>query len=140
MARFVALLAILALAACKPPAPTLDPFAQPIAHGFFDEVSTGGDLMDDTHLAHELKNPTTVEQIADFRTLIPSEQPRSIVLDHWDVQVNGTGETTRLKETYTFSDRALIVQTALFKSPGGTQPVIVGFEVAPDTAGAATGS
>jgi hypothetical protein len=69
---------VVALAACKPAAPTLDPNAQPIAHAFFDEVRTGGDLMGDPHLAHELKNPTTVAQLADFRGLIPSEAPRQI--------------------------------------------------------------
>ena len=87
--------------------------------------------MDDPHLAHELKNPTTVAQLADFRGLIPSEAPRSVELQHWDVSDDSAGETTRLKEAYAFSDRTLIVQTALFKSPSGQDPIIVGFQVAP---------
>ncbi|HUO13029.1 MAG TPA: hypothetical protein VMU37_09785 [Caulobacteraceae bacterium] len=129
MARFASLLLILALGACKPAQATLDPNAQPIAHAFFDDVRSGGDLMAEPHLAHELKNPTTFDQIAQFRTLIPPEAPRSVSLDSWDAKDDSTGETTRLKETYTFSDRTVIVQTALFKSPSGQEPVIVGFDV-----------
>ncbi|HTX49254.1 MAG TPA: hypothetical protein VME40_07680 [Caulobacteraceae bacterium] len=117
---------VVALAACKP---SLDPSAQPIADAFFEEVRDGGDLMGDTHLAHELKNPTTVDQLAQFRDLIPADAPRSIRLDSWDAHDDSTGETTRLKETYTFADRTLVVQTALFKAPAGREPVIVGFKV-----------
>jgi hypothetical protein len=122
--------ALLALAACKPAQAPLDPNAQPIADAFFEEVHSGGDLMADTHLAHELKNPTTVDQLAQFRSLIPAEAPRSVVLQSWEAHDDSAGETTRLKETYTFSDRTLVVQTALFKAPAGQEPVIVGFQVA----------
>ena len=135
MARTASVLLIpavlLALAACKPAQAPLDPSAQPIAHAFFEEVRGGGDLMADAHLAHELKNPTTVDQLAQFRDLIPAEAPRSVVLQSWDAHDDSTGETTRLKETYTFSDRTLLVQTALFKAPAGQEPVIVGFKVEP---------
>jgi hypothetical protein len=133
MARTASVLLIpavlLALAACKPAQATLDPLAQPIAHAFFEEVHSGGDLMADAHLAHELKNPTTVDQLAQFRDLMPAEAPRSVALQSWDAKDDSTGETTRLKETYTFSDRTLVVQTALFKAPAGQDPVIVGFKV-----------
>jgi hypothetical protein len=129
-ARLLLIPAVLfaALGACKAAA-TLDPSAQPIAHAFFEEVHSGGDLMADTHLAHELKNPTTVDQLAQFRDLIPAEAPRSVTLETWSAHDDSTGETTRLKETYTFSDRTLVVQTALFKAPAGQDPVIVGFKV-----------
>jgi len=133
MARLAGLLLVVVLASCKPAQPSLDPHAQPIAHAFFDEVRSGGDLMADPHLAHELKNPTTVDQLAQFRDLIPAEAPRSIVLDSWSAHADSTGETTLLKETFTFSDRTLVVQTALFKAPSGKEPVIVGFKV--ETAG-----
>lgn len=129
MGRIASVLLILAVAACKPAQATLDPNAQPIAHAFFEEVRSGGDLMADTHLAHELKNPTTVDQLAQFRDLIPAETPRSVTLDDWNARDDSTGETTRLKETYAFSDRTLVVQTALFKAPSGQEPVIVGFKV-----------
>jgi hypothetical protein len=42
---------------------------------------------------------------------------------------NSTGTTTRLTEAYHYGDQILIAQTALFKSPGGSEPVIVGFKL-----------
>jgi hypothetical protein len=131
MARFAFLaLATLALAACKPAeAPTPDPEADPIARQFFDEVRSGADLDGDPHLAHELKNPTTYDQIAEFRALIPAETPRSVELRSSDVTVDSTGTTTRIAEIYHYSDRDLLAQTALFKSPSGVEPVIVGFRI-----------
>jgi hypothetical protein len=133
MARFAGLLLILALvAACKPAAPTqLDPDAEIIARQFFEEVRTGGDLNADTHLAHELKNPTSEEQLAQFRAMIPDEPARSIELESWDAKIDSTGTTTRLTLNYGYSDRTLVAQTALFKSPGGKDPVIVGFQILP---------
>ena len=53
----------LALVACKPAAAPLDAEADPIARQFYEEIRTGGDLDTDPHLAHELKNPTTEDQI-----------------------------------------------------------------------------
>ncbi len=131
MARFVGLLLILMLAAaCKPaPPPQLDPDAEVIARQFFEEVRAGGDLGADTHLAHELKNPTSEEQLATFRAMIPDEPARSIELETWDAKADSTGTTTRLTLNYGYSDRTLVAQTALFKSPGGKDPVIVGFQV-----------
>jgi hypothetical protein len=39
-------------------------------------------------------------------------------------------------DVYNYGDHTLVVQTALFKSPGGVDPVIVGFDVRPgDTGG-----
>ncbi len=130
-----AALATLALASCKPaaPQPPLDPQAEPIARAFFDEVRTGANLDASPHLAHELKNPTTEDQLNDFRDLIPpQQQPTSIQLKSSQVQVDSTGTTTRLAEAYTYPDRTLIVQTALFKSPSGVLPVIIGFKVTLD--------
>jgi hypothetical protein len=126
----VALVVALTLAACQPPAaPTLDRQAPPIAHQFFDEVRGGADLSLDPHLAHELKNPTTEEQISQFRGMIPSEPPTAIDLKKWDTKTDGSGDTTQLTELYHYTGQTLMVQTALFKSPGGTEPVIVGFRV-----------
>lgn len=120
-----------ALAACKPAAPTLDPAAAPMAQAFYDEVRRGADLDADTHLAHELKNPTTEAEIAEFRTLIPSDAPAPPTLKSWDVKTDSTGTTTRLTQVYRYADRVLVAQTALFKSPSGVEPVIVGFKVQP---------
>jgi hypothetical protein len=136
MPRFAGVLVVLSLAACKAAPPTLDPNAEPIARQFFDEVRAGGDLETDTHLAHELKNATTEDQIAQLRPLIPTEPYRSVTLQSWDAKTDGTGTTTRLTEVYDYGDHKLIAQTALFRSPGGVDPVIVGFNVKPDDAGA----
>ena len=73
--RFAAIFVVLALAACKPAAPSLDPAADPIARAFYDDVRRGADLDAEPHLAHELKNPTTEAQIAEFRQVIPSDAP-----------------------------------------------------------------
>jgi hypothetical protein len=127
--RFAAVFIALALGACKPPAPTLDPAAEPIARAFFDDVARGADLDAQPHLAHELKNPTSEEQIAEFRSIIPADAPRLIELKAWDAHEDSTGVTTRLTEDYHYGDKALVVQTALFKSPSGVDPVIVGFQV-----------
>jgi len=135
MPRFVWLSLSLALAACKPAAPTLDPAADSIARQFFDEVSAGADLDGDPHLAHELKNPTTEAQLGEFRALIPSEPPSSVELTSWDASDDAIGTTTRLSTAYRYIDRTLTVQTALFKSPGGREPVIVGFKVTSDQGG-----
>jgi hypothetical protein len=130
MARFGALLIILALAACKPAATQeLDPNAEVIARQFFEEVKSGADLNADTHMAHELKNPTSEQQLAMFRSMIPDEPARSIDLESWDAKTDDTGTTTRLTLNYGYSDRTLVAQTALFKSPGGKDPVIVGFQI-----------
>ena len=129
MARFAVLAAAVALAACQPPKPTLDPEAQPIAHAFFDEVRSGDDFMADTHVAHELKTPTSIDQIAQFRTLIPDGPPASVTLQRWNAKVDSTGATTTIAEIYDYGDRKLLVQTAFFKSPAGQDPVIVGFKV-----------
>jgi hypothetical protein len=120
---------IAALAACKPGIPKLDPAADPIARAFFDEVRTGADLDADTHLAHELKNPTTEQEIAQFRQVIPAEPPGLVELTAWDVKADNVGTTTRLTHRYHYGARVLIAQTALFKSPSGVDPVIVGFQV-----------
>jgi hypothetical protein len=127
--RFAAVFIMLALEACKPPAPTLDPAADPIARAFFDDVARGADLDALPHLAHELKNPTSEEQIAEFRSIIPTDAPRLIELKAWDAHEDRTGVTTRLTEDYHYGDKVLVVQTALFKSPSGVDPVIVGFQV-----------
>ncbi len=130
MARFGALLVLLAVAACKPaPPPELDPAAEVIARQFYEEVKSGVDLEGDVHLAHELKNPTSAEQLAMFRGMIPDEPARSIDLETWDAKTDGAGTTTRLTIDYGYSDRTLVAQTALFKSPGGKEPVIVGFQI-----------
>jgi hypothetical protein len=130
MGRFAFLALALALAACKPvEAPTLDPEADPIARQFYEEVRSGADLDGDPHLAHELKNPTTYDQIGEFRAMIPAETPRSVELRGADMTVDSAGTTTRISEIYHYSDHDLLVQTALFKSPGGVEPVIVGFRV-----------
>jgi hypothetical protein len=124
-------LAALQLAACsKPPPPSLDPNAEPIARAFFDDVHSGSDLTEEPHLAHELKNPTSAAQLAEFRGLIPDEPPQSVQLQTWDSNTDSTGTTTRLTEAYRYMDRTLIARTALFKSPGGQDPVIVGFDLA----------
>src|SRR5579863_2532188 len=115
MTRLAGGLAALALAACQPAAPTLDPGAVPIARQFFDEVKSGGDLNGDPHLAHELKNPTTEAQITELRALIPLETPRSIELTSWDAKTDSAGTTTRLTSAYRYADRTLTVRTALFK-------------------------
>jgi hypothetical protein len=130
MARFGALLIILALAACKPAATQeLDPNAEVIARQFYEEVKSGADLNADTHMAHELKNPTSEQQLAMFRSMIPDEPARSIELESWDAKTDDAGATTRLTINYGYSDRTLVAQTALFKSPGGKDPVIVGFQI-----------
>jgi hypothetical protein len=133
MARFALPALALALAACQPAAAPVD--ADPIARQFYEEVRTGGDLDADPHLAHELKNPTTEDQIARFRALIPVEPPRSIELRSSDVTVDNTGTTTRITEIYHYADRDLLAQTALFKSPSGVDPVIVGFNLTEATGG-----
>jgi hypothetical protein len=127
--RFAAIVALAALAACKPAAPTLDPAADPIARAFYDEVARGADLDSDTHLAHELKNPTTEQEIAQFRSIIPPGPPSQVELKSWDAKTDSVGATTRLTHAYHYGDRVLIAQTALFKSPSGVDPVIVGFKV-----------
>ena len=129
MLRFAVLAGALALVACQAPKPTLDPEAQPIAHAFFDEVRSGGDLSADTHLAHELKTPATVEELAEFKSMIPTDPPASVTLKSWDAKIDNTGTTTRIAEIYDYVDHKLLVQTAFFKSPGGRDPVIVGFDV-----------
>jgi len=131
MPRFAAALALIFLAsACKPAAPPqFDPSAEVIARQFYEDVRNGADLGANTHLAHELKNPTSEEQLAMFRSMIPDEPARSIDLDNWDAKTDSDGTTTRLTIDYGYGDRTLVAQTALFKSPGGTTPVIVGFQV-----------
>jgi hypothetical protein len=130
MVRFGASLAILALAACKPAeAPQLDPSAEVIARQFYEEVKSGADLNTDVHMARELKNATSEEQLALFRSMIPDEPARSIDLETWDAKTDSSGTTTRLTIDYGYSDRTLVAQTALFKSPGGKDPVIVGFQI-----------
>jgi hypothetical protein len=132
MLRFVSLGLALCLVACKPPAPTVDKDADPIARQFFEEVRTGADIEADSHMARELKNPTSEEQIAEFRTLIPNDPASQIETRSADAQISSTGTLTRLTQVYHYIDRTLLVQTALFKSPSGDEPVIVGFKVSLD--------
>ena len=119
--------AALMLAACKPAPPTLDPNAEVICRQFFEDVKNGVDLAAEPQVAHELKNPTSEAQIAAYRAMIPEEPARSITLQSWDATTNSTGTTTRLIEAYGYSGHSLVVRCALFKSPGGRAPVIVGF-------------
>ena len=67
--------------ASPPPPPQLDPSAEVIARQFYEDVRAGADLGANTHLAHELKNPTSEEQLAMFRAMIPDEPARSIELE-----------------------------------------------------------
>lgn len=131
MPRFAAALALMFLAgACTPAPPALlDPSAEVIARQFYEDVRSGADLSANPHLAHELKNPTSAEQIAMFRAMMPDEPARSIDVDSWDAKTDSDGTTTRLTIDYGYEDRTLVAQTALFKSPGGVTPVIVGFQV-----------
>jgi hypothetical protein len=144
MRRFAAIALGLALCACKPSPPPPDPAAEPIARAFFEEVRVGGDIEADPHVAHELKNPTSEDQLAEFRAMIPADSPTAIETRSEDSQTSSEGTLTRLAQVYRYSDRSLLVQTALFKSPSGTEPVIVGFKVGPDdgdaTAAANSGS
>jgi len=135
MVRFAVLALALALVACKPAAPTPDPAAEPIARAFYDEVRAGGDVEADPHVARELKNPTSEDQLAEFRALIPADPAAQIETRSEDAQVSSEGTLTRLTQAYHYIDRTLLVQTALFKSPSGTQPVIVGFKVSLDSDG-----
>jgi hypothetical protein len=129
MRRFAAALLMLTLVACKPPEQKLDPDAEVIARQFYESVRNGEDLNVDPHLAHELKNPTSESQLALFRSMIPPEPEGSIALQSWDSKTDSNGVTTRLTIAYGYADRTLIAQTALFRSPGGTAPVIVGFQI-----------
>ena len=117
----------LMLGACALPGP--DKSAEPFARAFYDEVRAGADLTDDPQVARELKNDTSTQQLATFREMIPAEAPRSIETRAYDVVVNSTGTTTHITDAYRYSDRTLIAQTALFKSPSGRSPVIVGFNL-----------
>jgi hypothetical protein len=107
--------------------------AGPIARAFYEEVRTGADITADPHLAHELKNPTTQSQLGTFRALIPPEAPSQIETRLFDVETDETGETTRIVEAYHYADRTLIAQTALFRSPAGRSPVIVGFNISQES-------
>jgi len=132
MSRFAAALVLAAVVgACKPAPPPaqLDPAAEVIARQFYEDVRAGADLSANVHLAHELKNPTSAEQLALFRGLIPNEPARSIQVESWDAKTEAIGTTTRLTIDYGYGDRTVVAQTALFKSPGGQEPVIVGFQV-----------
>ena len=129
--RFAAIFLVAALAACKPAPVSLDPAADPIARSFYDDVRRGDDLDAEPHLAHELKNPTSEAEIAEFRQLIPPDAPGAVELKSWDARTDSTGTTTRLTHLYHYGDRVLVAQTALFKSPSGVDPVIVGFQVKP---------
>jgi hypothetical protein len=137
MPRFAAALLVAALlVGCAPPAkPQLDPEAEVIARQFYEDVRAGGDLGANVHLAHELKNPTSAGQLALFRAMIPDEPARSIDLESWDAKTDGAGTTTRLTIDYGYGERTVVAQTALFKSPGGKEPVIVGFQVSSKAAG-----
>ena len=126
--------AALAFAGCKPAPTPLDPNAELICRQFFEDVKSGADLGAEPHLAHELKNPTTEAQIAAFRAMIPEEPASSITLKTWDAKTDSAGTTTRLTEAYGYSGHTLIAQFALFKSPSGQDPVIVGFNLS-DEAG-----
>ena len=134
MMRFAAFGLVIALAACKPPQPVADEAVEPIAHQFFEEVRTGADISADPHVAHELKNPTSEEELAEFRALMPTQPPVSVETLDLNVTTNSTGITTRLTQAYHYGERTLIAQTALFKSPSGHSPVIVGFRVTPQPA------
>ena len=127
MARLAVLCLGLLLCACGLPAP--DKSAEPIARSFYDEVRSGADLTDDPNVAHELKNDTSTQQLAAFREMIPAEAPQSIQTRAYDVVVNSTGTTTHITDAYRYADRTLIAQTALFKSPSGRSPVIIGFHL-----------
>ena len=81
MARTAGLLLALALIACKPAQPPLDPQADPIARAFFEEVRTGANLDASPHLAREQKTSTTEQQLSEFRDLIPAQPPTSIQSD-----------------------------------------------------------
>jgi hypothetical protein len=130
VSRLAAAVCLALLAACKPAAaPQLDPSAEVVARQFYEDVRNGADLNANEHLAHELKNPTSEEQLAMFRSMIPDQPARSIDLVSWDAKTDDAGATTRLTIDYGYGDRTLEAQTALFKSPGGTEPVIVGFQV-----------
>ena len=129
------LVAALALWSCKPAPPTLDPNAEVISRQFFEDVKNGLDLDAEPHLAHELKNPTTEAQIAAFRAMIPAEPASSITLRAWDAKTDSIGTTTRLTEAYGYSGHTLVAQFALFKSPSGQDPMIVGFMLSDEPAG-----
>jgi len=131
-----ATLAAAALGACKPAGPPpLDPNADAYARQLFEEIRSGASLEADPHLAHELKNPTTEAQINQFRMLIPAEPPRSVELRDSQVTEDSTGVTTRLTDVYHYVDRDLVAQTALFRSPSGVDPVIVGFNLTTSSGG-----
>jgi len=119
--------AALMLAGCKPAPPTLDPNAELICRQFFEDVRNGVDLDAEPQVAHELKNPTSEAQIAAYRAMIPQEPASSITLRSWDATTNSTGTTTRLAVAYGYVGHTLVAHCALFKSPGGRDPVIVGF-------------
>ena len=121
------LFAALMLAACKPAPPPLDPNAELICRQFFEDVRNGVDLDAEPHLAHELKNPTTEAQIAGFRAMIPDEPASSITLRSWDAKTDSAGATTRLTIAYGYAGHTLVAHCALFKSPSGQDPVVVGF-------------
>jgi hypothetical protein len=122
------------VAACQAPPPPVDAQAEPIAQAFFNEVRSGASIDDDPHVAHELKNPTSEDQIAEFRALIPAEPPQRIENRAATATTDSVGTTTRLTDAYYYADRTLIAQTALFKSPAGTTPVIVGFQLTEEAA------
>jgi len=131
MLRFAAIVPALALAvaACKPAKPPLDESAEMIARSFFEEVRNGDDISNDAHVARELKNPTSTEQLAEFRAMIPAGLPSRVEVEDYDVKTDDAGTTTRLSVAYRYATMTILVQTALFKAPSGHEPVIVGFKV-----------
>lgn len=133
--RFAAILAVFTLFACHKPGPSpAETTAGPIARAFYEEVRTGADLSGDPNLARELKTPATQDQLSYFRALIPAEAPSSVERRLFDVKTDSTGETTLIVDAYRYSDRTLIAQTALFRSPAGRTPVIVGFNLSREAA------
>jgi hypothetical protein len=127
--RFAGVVLVLALAACKPPPPPVEVAAEPIARAFFDEVRTGGDIESDPHVARELKNPTSEEQLAEFRAMIPPGPYGEVEIRENQAVSDSTGVTTRITHAYHYPNQTVIAQTALFRAPSGKDPVIVGFKV-----------
>lgn len=125
----MSLVAGLALVAAACSAPKED---EAMTRGLFQTLQAGDFNTIQAHLAADLQTPAALPELTRMRSLIPPVPPQSVDTEGWSKTTNLQGTRIETHHRYTYADRALLVDTALF-TPKGGQVIIETFKVTPVT-------
>ena len=113
------------LASCQ--APALDPEADAVARAVYSEIRTRSPNLQ-AHMAPEIRNPKTAEELVKVRAYIPPGEPSLGKAVGWNYfSMLGQGKTATLAHEYDYPGKVVLARVALSRPEGAKAWLMTGF-------------